>query len=153
MELSGHTASEYASFMMSDSKVLWSEFVWHRDVTRYLPLFENSGTFIFQLDNLLETGLDGQYAGQRTFPPCNSAAPLTSIFSYFRNIIATVEATFFASSTENPPAPRADLIVPISTLLNTTGDDASVPPGFSVSVLAEHIHLLVVTGSSFVSST
>ncbi|KAA1471171.1 hypothetical protein DENSPDRAFT_96775 [Dentipellis sp. KUC8613] len=86
--------------------IIWT-FV--KDVTRYLPLFAKSGTFILQLDNLIETGLNGEYA-------------------------TTLEATFFASSARNPPAPRADLIIPISTLANDTGNDASVPPGFSLNV-------------------
>ncbi|TFY80830.1 hypothetical protein EWM64_g3177 [Hericium alpestre] len=64
---------------------------------------------MLRLDNLIETGLDGEYA-------------------------TTLEATFFASSAAHPPAPRADLIVPISTLANDTGNDASVPPGFSLNV-------------------
>ena len=45
---------------------------------------------------------------------------------------ATLHATFFASSAEHPPAPKADLIIPVSTLANDTGNDASVPPTFSV---------------------
>lgn len=34
-------------------------------MTRFIPLFSKPGVFIFELDNLLETGLDGQYAGKR----------------------------------------------------------------------------------------
>lgn len=52
-------------------------------------------------------------------------------------IIATLSATFFESSPENPPAQKADLILPISTLINTDGDQASVPPDFSVRILLE----------------
>ncbi|KAI0780713.1 peptide N-acetyl-beta-D-glucosaminyl asparaginase amidase A-domain-containing protein [Trametes elegans] len=80
-----------------------------KDVTRYTPLFAKPGTFILQLDNLLETGLDGQYA-------------------------TTLHATFFASSEKHPPAPQANEIVPVSTLANDTGNDASVPPVFSLNV-------------------
>ncbi|GJE90902.1 peptide N-acetyl-beta-D-glucosaminyl asparaginase amidase A-domain-containing protein [Phanerochaete sordida] len=86
--------------------IIWT---YLKDVTRFLPLFAKPGTFILQLDNLLETGLDGQYA-------------------------STLHATFFASSAQHPPAPRADLIVPVTTLANDTGNDASVPPIFSLNV-------------------
>ncbi|THH19304.1 hypothetical protein EW146_g1835 [Bondarzewia mesenterica] len=88
--------------------IIWT---YLKDVTRYLPLFAKPGTFILQLDNLIETGLDGEYA-------------------------TTLDATFFASSAAHPPAPRADLIVPISTFANDTGNDASVPPAFSNAVAA-----------------
>ncbi|KAJ3541851.1 hypothetical protein NM688_g6034 [Phlebia brevispora] len=86
--------------------IIWT---YLKDVTRFIPLFSKPGTFILQLDNLLETGLDGQYA-------------------------TTLQATFFASSALHPPAPRADLIVPVTTLANNTGNDASVPPVFSLNV-------------------
>ncbi|KAI0647264.1 peptide N-acetyl-beta-D-glucosaminyl asparaginase amidase A-domain-containing protein [Trametes meyenii] len=80
-----------------------------KDVTRYTPLFAKPGTFILQLDNLLQTGLDGQYA-------------------------TTLHATFFTSSPRHPPAPKANEIIPVSTLANNTGNDASVPPAFSLNV-------------------
>ncbi|KAI0273633.1 peptide N-acetyl-beta-D-glucosaminyl asparaginase amidase A-domain-containing protein [Gloeopeniophorella convolvens] len=86
--------------------IIWT---YLKDVTRFLPLFAKPGTFILQLDNLIETGLDGEYATR-------------------------LEATFFASSHANPPAQRADLIVPLTTFANDTGNDASVPPGFSLNV-------------------
>lgn len=86
--------------------IIWT---YLKDVTRFTPLFSKPGTFILQLDNLIQTGLDGEYA-------------------------TTLEATFFASSSQYPPAPRADLIVPLTTLANDTGNDASVPPGFSLNV-------------------
>ncbi|KAI0709482.1 peptide N-acetyl-beta-D-glucosaminyl asparaginase amidase A-domain-containing protein [Earliella scabrosa] len=86
--------------------IIWTHL---KDVTRYIPLFAKPGTFILQLDNLLQQGLDGQYA-------------------------TTLHATFFASSAEHPPAPKADLIIPVSTLANDTGNDASVPPAFSLNV-------------------
>ncbi|KAF6760173.1 peptide N-acetyl-beta-D-glucosaminyl asparaginase amidase A-domain-containing protein [Ephemerocybe angulata] len=53
---------------------------------------KDDGTFILQLDNLIQTGLDGVYA-------------------------TVLHATFYASSEENPPAKTSDLIVP---LLNVT---------------------------------
>ena len=43
----------------SGDGIIWT---YLKDVTRFIPLFENPGEFIFELDNLLETGLDGQYA-------------------------------------------------------------------------------------------
>lgn len=43
--------------------IIWTHL---KDVTRYTPLFASPGTFILQLDNLLETGLDGQYASTYT---------------------------------------------------------------------------------------
>ncbi|KAJ7774830.1 peptide N-acetyl-beta-D-glucosaminyl asparaginase amidase A-domain-containing protein [Mycena metata] len=80
-----------------------------KDVTRYTPLFAKPGTFILQLDNLIETGLNGIYS-------------------------TTLHATFYASSAEHPPAKQANTIIPLSTLSNTTGNDASVPPSFSINV-------------------
>ncbi|RPD66354.1 hypothetical protein L226DRAFT_478924 [Lentinus tigrinus ALCF2SS1-7] len=86
--------------------IIWT---YLKDATRFIPLFAKPGTFILQLDNLLETGLDGQYA-------------------------TTLHATFFASSAKHPPAPKANVIIPVSTLANDTGNDASVPPTFSLNV-------------------
>ncbi|KAH9857099.1 peptide N-acetyl-beta-D-glucosaminyl asparaginase amidase A-domain-containing protein [Lenzites betulinus] len=86
--------------------IIWT---YLKDVTRYTPLFAKNGTFILQLDNLIETGLDGQYA-------------------------TTLHATFFASSPRHPPALQANEIIPVSTLANNTGNDASVPPAFSLNV-------------------
>ncbi|KAH9901591.1 peptide N-acetyl-beta-D-glucosaminyl asparaginase amidase A-domain-containing protein [Cubamyces lactineus] len=86
--------------------IIWT---YLKDVTRYIPLFAKPGTFILQLDNLLETGLDGQYA-------------------------TTLHATFFASSDRHPPAPKANAIIPVTTLANDTGNEASVPPVFSLNV-------------------
>ncbi|KAI0362365.1 hypothetical protein OH77DRAFT_1441853 [Trametes cingulata] len=86
--------------------IIWT---YLKDVTRYTPLFAKPGTFILQLDNLLETGLDGQYA-------------------------TTLHATFFASSDRHRPAPKANAIIPVTTLANDTGNEASVPPVFSLNV-------------------
>ncbi|TFK76438.1 hypothetical protein BDN72DRAFT_235731 [Pluteus cervinus] len=86
--------------------IIWT---YVKDVSRYIPLFADPGTFILQLDNLIQTGLNGVYATE-------------------------LHATFFESSPTIPPAPKADKIIPLSTLLNNTGDDASVPPGFSINV-------------------
>ncbi|KAJ7172470.1 peptide N-acetyl-beta-D-glucosaminyl asparaginase amidase A-domain-containing protein [Mycena filopes] len=86
--------------------IIWT---YVKDVTRYTPLFAKPGTFILQLDNLIETGLNGVYS-------------------------TTLHATFYASSKVNPPAKQANAIIPLSTLSNTTGNDASVPPSFSINV-------------------
>ncbi|KAF9464706.1 peptide N-acetyl-beta-D-glucosaminyl asparaginase amidase A-domain-containing protein [Collybia nuda] len=65
-----------------------------------------AGKFIFQLDNLIQPGLDGIHS-------------------------TVVYATFYSSSQIYPPAKKADTIIPLSTFSNVTGNDASVPPGFS----------------------
>ncbi|KAH9177971.1 peptide N-acetyl-beta-D-glucosaminyl asparaginase amidase A-domain-containing protein [Lactarius sanguifluus] len=80
-----------------------------KDVTRFIPLFSEPGTFILQLDNVIHAGLDGEYA-------------------------VTLEATIFSGSSRFPPAQRADLIIPLTTRANDTSDEASVPPSFSVEV-------------------
>ncbi|TCD66018.1 hypothetical protein EIP91_001918 [Steccherinum ochraceum] len=90
----------------SGDGIIWT---YLKDATKYTSLFAKPGTFILQLDNLLETGLDGQYA-------------------------TVLHATFFQSSARHPPATHADLIIPVSTLANDTGNDASVPPAFSLNV-------------------
>jgi Peptide N-acetyl-beta-D-glucosaminyl asparaginase amidase A len=105
--------------------IIWT---YLKDVTRFIPLFSKPGTFILQLDNLIESKLDGEYASvSQTYLSTTQREVLRIV------AIARLEATFFASSPEYPPAPRADLIVPLTTFANNTGNDASVPPGFSVS--------------------
>ncbi|KAG2020279.1 hypothetical protein CC2G_005640 [Coprinopsis cinerea AmutBmut pab1-1] len=86
--------------------VVWS---YVKDVSRYAPLFAKNGTFVLQLDNVIQPGLDG-------------------VFS------TTVDATFYASSLQDPPVKQADLIIPLSTMKPNEGNHASVPPGFSVNV-------------------
>ncbi|KAK7467151.1 hypothetical protein VKT23_004210, partial [Stygiomarasmius scandens] len=86
--------------------IIWT---YIKDVTRFTPLFAEPGTFIMQLDNLIQPGLDGNYS-------------------------TVMHATFFQSSEENPPAGQANTIIPLSTLANDTGNDASVPPAFSLNV-------------------
>ncbi|KAG6900891.1 hypothetical protein C0993_010010 [Termitomyces sp. T159_Od127] len=86
--------------------IIWT---YIKDVSQYMPLFASEGTFILQLDNVIQTGLDGIYS-------------------------TVVHATYYASSEEIPPANKADLIVPISTLANNTGNEASVPPSFSRNI-------------------
>ena len=79
---------------------------------------------LFRSDNLLETGLDGQYASTCRFRSADTRLS--------NALVATLHATFFESSAAHPPAPKADVIIPVSTLANNTGNDASVPPDFSV---------------------
>ncbi|KAL0581739.1 hypothetical protein V5O48_000321 [Marasmius crinis-equi] len=86
--------------------IIWT---YIKDVTRYTSLFAKPGTFILQLDNLIQEGLDGVYS-------------------------TVLHATFYASSAGNPEAKKADAIFPLSTFANDTGNDASVPPGFSIDV-------------------
>ncbi|KAF7373470.1 Peptide-N4-(N-acetyl-beta-glucosaminyl)asparagine amidase A [Mycena sanguinolenta] len=88
------------------SGIIWN---YIKDVTRFSLLFAKPGTFILQLDNLIEAGLNGTYS-------------------------TTLHATFYASSEEHPPAKQANMIIPLSTLANDTGNDASVPPSFSINV-------------------
>ncbi|TRM58681.1 peptide N-acetyl-beta-D-glucosaminyl asparaginase amidase A-domain-containing protein [Schizophyllum amplum] len=86
--------------------IIWS---YIKDVTQYMPLFTRSGSFILQLDNLIQDNLDGVYA-------------------------TTVTATYYAATDAYPTAPQASTIIPLSTMANDTGNDASVPPGFSINV-------------------
>ncbi|KAL1660310.1 peptide N-acetyl-beta-D-glucosaminyl asparaginase amidase A-domain-containing protein [Schizophyllum commune] len=86
--------------------IIWT---YIKDVTQYIPLFAKFGSLIFQLDNIIQDNLDGVYS-------------------------TTVTATYYAGTDEYPAAKQADTILPISTGANDTGNDASVPPGFSTNV-------------------
>ncbi|KAJ4487950.1 peptide N-acetyl-beta-D-glucosaminyl asparaginase amidase A-domain-containing protein [Lentinula aciculospora] len=88
--------------------IIWT---YIKDVTHFIPLFSEEGRLILQLDNLLETGLNGVYS-------------------------TTLQATFFASSTSIPAAQQANIIIPISAASDTTdaSADASVSPAFSVDI-------------------
>ncbi|KAH9003645.1 peptide N-acetyl-beta-D-glucosaminyl asparaginase amidase A-domain-containing protein, partial [Lactarius hatsudake] len=89
-----------------DDGIVWT---YVKDVTRFIPLFSKPGTFILQLDSDTRVEYNGEFA-------------------------VTLEATIFSGSSRFPPAQRADLIIPLTTLANNAGDEASVPPGFSVEV-------------------
>ncbi|KAH9062603.1 peptide N-acetyl-beta-D-glucosaminyl asparaginase amidase A-domain-containing protein [Lactarius deliciosus] len=89
-----------------DDGIVWT---YVKDVTRFIPLFSEPGTFILQLDKDTRVEYNGEFA-------------------------VTLEATIFSGSSRFPPAQRADLIIPLTTLANNAGDEASVPPGFSVEV-------------------
>jgi len=85
--------------------IIWT---YVKDVTRYTPLFAKPGTFILELDNIIQTGLTGVYS-------------------------TTVHATFYASSNQHPAAKKANTIIPLSTVSNTSVT-TSVPPSFSINV-------------------
>ncbi|KAF7354571.1 Peptide-N4-(N-acetyl-beta-glucosaminyl)asparagine amidase A [Mycena sanguinolenta] len=84
--------------------IIWT---YMKDVTRFIPLFAKPGTFILELDNIIEARLQ---------------------------LFATLHATFYASSPAHPLAKQANTIIPLSTLANNTGNEASVPPSFSINV-------------------
>ena len=48
---------------------------------------------------------------------------------------ALVHATFYASTKKYPPAPTADLIIPIGSLANNSGAQVFVPPSLTVNFL------------------
>ncbi|KAG9318485.1 peptide N-acetyl-beta-D-glucosaminyl asparaginase amidase A-domain-containing protein [Chiua virens] len=109
--LDSMTLNTYSVWRTSTPEPTINGIIWTyiNDVTRYIPLFAEAGTFVLELDNIVETGLMGEYA-------------------------TTLYATFYAASQEYPTAGQSNLIVPISTMLNSTADDASVPPAFSLNV-------------------
>ncbi|PCH37957.1 hypothetical protein WOLCODRAFT_148915 [Wolfiporia cocos MD-104 SS10] len=87
--------------------IIWT---YLKDVTRYIPLFSEPGNFTLELNNLLETGLNGEYA-------------------------STLYATFYASSAANPAPTSANTIIPLTLSPSTTsGGEAAVPPIFSLNV-------------------
>lgn len=110
--------------------IIWT---YLKDATQYIPLFSKPGPFIFELDNLLDTERNGQYASR------SRSAIVLHVFAGKMTICigqtATVSATFFASSIAHPPAKKADLILPISANSGSSPDDnaPSVPPTTSVS--------------------
>ena len=63
-------------------------------------------------------------------------------------LTATVFATFYASSAKHLPAAHADVIVPISTLADNSGDLISVPPAFSVSFSSLSLQIVCAHSSS-----
>ncbi|KAI6022667.1 peptide N-acetyl-beta-D-glucosaminyl asparaginase amidase A-domain-containing protein [Pisolithus marmoratus] len=86
--------------------IIWT---YTKDVTRYIPLFAEPGTFLLELDNIVTSTLTGEYA-------------------------TTLYATFYEASENYPTAGQSNLIVPISTMSDTLANDASVPPAFSLNV-------------------
>lgn len=86
--------------------IIWT---YTKDVARYIPLFAKPGTFLLELDNIVNSNLTGEYA-------------------------TTLYATFYAASEDYPTAGQSNLIVPISTMSDTLANDASVPPAFSLNV-------------------
>lgn len=57
--------------------IIWT---YIKDVTRYIPLFADSGTLILELDNLLETGLNGIYSSEYV-PTGDIASAADSVLS------------------------------------------------------------------------
>ena len=97
-----------------------------------MPLFEETGTFILQLDNLIVPGLDldGIYSSKA------SSSVLNFDNLIYSSTLAVLHATFFASSPIHPPAAKSNLIIPIASLSKTTGGEVSVPPTFSVCFMS-----------------
>lgn len=60
-----HTASVWRTSTPEPTTdgIIWT---YLKDVTRYLPLFADPGTFILELDNIVETGLTGEYASKHS---------------------------------------------------------------------------------------
>ncbi|KAE9396036.1 hypothetical protein BT96DRAFT_922388 [Gymnopus androsaceus JB14] len=81
--------------------VIWT---YVKDVSQYVPLFSEAGEFTFELDNLIETGLDGNYSSD------------------------DCDCDYYESSPANLPAKKADLIISVSPGIQ------SVPPAFSLNV-------------------
>lgn len=46
---------------MRGDGIIWT---YIKDVSQYIPLFAKPGRFIFQLDNLIQPGLDGIYSSE-----------------------------------------------------------------------------------------
>jgi hypothetical protein len=91
-------------------------------VTKYLPLFAKPGSFILDLNNIVdrELGLTGEYDGKLL-------SNLTSLKLTIRSV--RLSAIFYASDALHPKAPSADFILPLSTLRNDDSNMFSVPPG------------------------
>jgi hypothetical protein len=60
-------------------------------------------------------------------------------------ITATLHATFYASD-KYPAAKQANVIIPIATMANDTGAQASVPPQLNVCTRIQCLVVLVLTG-------
>lgn len=56
--------------------IIWT---YIKDVTRYTPLFAKNGTFIFQLDNVIQEGLDGVYSSKQPAASLSQNTRLTSL--------------------------------------------------------------------------
>lgn len=56
---------------------------------------------------------------------------------------ATLHATYFASSDAHPATKQANTIIPISTLSDTSANDASVPPKFTVCITRFVVFLMI----------
>ncbi|KAH9167301.1 peptide N-acetyl-beta-D-glucosaminyl asparaginase amidase A-domain-containing protein [Lactarius sanguifluus] len=110
-----------------DDGIVWT---YVKDVTRFIPLFSEPGTFILQLDNDVEPGLDGEFA-------CESYLHLRFRRDYSEILCSDTRSDNFLGVVAKPARTARGLdhsIIPLTNLANNTGDEASVPPGFSVEV-------------------
>ncbi|KAH7343742.1 peptide N-acetyl-beta-D-glucosaminyl asparaginase amidase A-domain-containing protein [Rhizoctonia solani] len=82
--------------------IIWTQL---KDVTKYIPLFSQSGRMIVDLNNIVDEslGLNGEYD-------------------------VRFSATFFAPTLVTPSAPKSDLIIPLSNLSPDQANYAAVPP-------------------------
>jgi hypothetical protein len=127
--VSGHSSNLTSVWRTSTPEPTYQGIMWTytKDMTRYIPLFSKPGAFILELDNVVEAGLDGEYDSVYH----NAFSMFHCIFTLCLST-ATLYATFYSASEKYPTAGQSNLIVPISTMLNNTADEASVPPAFSV---------------------
>ncbi|KAG9091804.1 hypothetical protein FS749_016230 [Ceratobasidium sp. UAMH 11750] len=89
--------------------IIWTHL---KDVTKYIPLFAKPGRMIVDLNNIVDEGLglNGEYD-------------------------VRFSATFFAPTPVNPPAPKSDLIIPLSNLSPNQANYVSVPPALNTTVV------------------
>lgn len=91
-------------------------------MTKYLPLFAKPGSFILDLNNIVDPklGLTGAYNGKLLSQP-------TSLKLTARPV--RLSAIFYASDGfQHPKAPSADFIFPLSTLRNDDSNMFYIPP-------------------------
>ncbi|KAG8768307.1 hypothetical protein FRC12_005655 [Ceratobasidium sp. 428] len=89
--------------------IIWTHL---KDVTKYIPLFAKPGRLIVDLNNIVDTGLglNGEYD-------------------------VRLSATFFAPTLVTSPAPKSDLIIPLSNLSPDQANYAAVPPALNTTVV------------------
>lgn len=92
--------------------IIWTAL---KDVSRYMPLFAESGILILDLNNIIDSslGLNGEFD-------------------------VTLSATFYESSLLHPAAKKSDLIIPLSNMSPDQANYFSVPPSYSVRLLRQH---------------
>ncbi|KAK7054897.1 hypothetical protein VNI00_003360 [Paramarasmius palmivorus] len=117
----------------------WSAITLNFTVTSNGTQFDRLGIFTFQNVEIWRTSTPEPTRGMALFG--RTLRMLLATLHYSRSqegldgVYSTVlHATFFSSSSAAPTAKQADAIFPLSTFANDTGNDASVPPGFSINV-------------------